>query len=92
MNDIHKSARRRHRAKTPKEESKIAYRRRRHFGETPFAVIAINVMFDLPRFLLRGIEGVEQEWQWVSRLPCPKKTSATSFSPTISAEEPKMKD
>ncbi|TWU37741.1 hypothetical protein Q31b_45300 [Novipirellula aureliae] len=41
----------------PKEESKIAYRRRRHFGETPFAVI--KVMFDLRRFLLRGIEGVE---------------------------------
>ncbi|TWU45989.1 hypothetical protein Q31b_11660 [Novipirellula aureliae] len=71
MDDIHKSAHRGHRAKRPKEESKIAYRRRRDFGETPFPVI--KVMFDRPRFLLRGIEGFEQEWQWVSGLPCPQK-------------------
>ncbi|WP_146600389.1 hypothetical protein [Novipirellula aureliae] len=77
MDDVHESARRRNRRKRQKEESNIAYSRRRHFGETPFPVI--KVMFDLPHFLLRGIEGVEQAWQWVSRLPCPKKTSATSF-------------
>ncbi|TWU35219.1 hypothetical protein Q31b_53150 [Novipirellula aureliae] len=71
MDDVHESARRRHRAKRKKEESSIAYSRCRHFGETPIAVI--KVMFDLPRFLLRGIEGVEQEWQWVSRRPCPQK-------------------
>ncbi|WP_146599937.1 hypothetical protein [Novipirellula aureliae] len=52
-------ARRRHRAKRPKEESNIAYSRCRHFGETPFPVS--KVMFDLPHFLLRGIEGVAQE-------------------------------
>jgi hypothetical protein len=64
IDDVHEPARRRHRAKMQTEESKTAYSRRSHFGETPFAVI--KVMFDLRRFLLRGIEGVEQEWQWVS--------------------------
>ena len=41
-----------------------AYGRRQHFGETPFAVIKTG--FDLRRFLLRGIEGVGQEWRWAS--------------------------
>ncbi|TWU39946.1 hypothetical protein Q31b_32620 [Novipirellula aureliae] len=58
MDDVHESARRRHRAKRQKEEeSNITSSRRRHFGETPFAVI--KVILDLRRFLLRGIEGVE---------------------------------
>ncbi|TWU45617.1 hypothetical protein Q31b_07930 [Novipirellula aureliae] len=65
FDDIHESTRHRHRAKMQKNESSIAYSRRHHFGETPFAVIM--VMFDLRCFLLRGIERVEQEWQWVSR-------------------------
>ncbi|TWU38721.1 hypothetical protein Q31b_37990 [Novipirellula aureliae] len=39
IDDVHESARRRYRAKRPKEESNIAYNRRRHFGETPFTVI-----------------------------------------------------
>ena len=64
IDDAHEPARRRHRAKMKKEESKTAYSRRSHFGETPFAVI--KTMFDLRRFSLRGIEGVGQEWQWMA--------------------------
>lgn len=64
IDDVHEPARRRHRAKMEKEESQTAYNRRSHFGETPFAVI--KVMFDFRRFLLRGIEGVGQEWQWMA--------------------------
>ncbi|TWU33661.1 hypothetical protein Q31b_57180 [Novipirellula aureliae] len=91
MDDIHKSARRRHRAKRPKEESKIAYRRRRHFSETPFPVI--KVMFDRRCFLLRGIEGVKQEWQWVSRLPCPpQKTFRNFLLCPNSSEEPEIEE
>ena len=62
--DIHEAARRRHRQKMQTEAAKEAYRRRQHFGETPFAVIKTN--FDMRRFLLRGIEGVGQEWRWAS--------------------------
>ena len=39
-------------------------RRRQHFGERPFAVI--KACFAFRRFLLRGIDGVRQEWLWVS--------------------------
>ena len=45
-------------------EAIAAYSRRQHVGELPFAVI--KTMFDLRRFLLRGIEGVGQEWRWAS--------------------------
>jgi len=31
-------------------------------GETPFAVLKVH--FDLRRFLLRGIAGVQTEWSW----------------------------
>jgi hypothetical protein len=44
--------------------TKVASSRRQHFGETPFAVI--KTCLDLRRFLLRGIEGVDQEWQWAA--------------------------
>ena len=44
------------------EEAKERYKRRLHFGETPFAVL--KAALDLRRFLLRGIEGVQQEWLW----------------------------
>ena len=46
------------------EASQTAYSRRQHFGETPFAVI--KACLDLRRFLLRGIEGVGQEWRWAA--------------------------
>lgn len=60
--DQYEPARRRHRQRMAQESSKQAYSRRHHFGEYPFAVIKHR--FDLRRFLLRGIEGVGQEWLW----------------------------
>ena len=33
-----------------------------YFGEMPFAVM--KVCFDMRRFLLRGLSGVQAEWQW----------------------------
>ena len=34
-----------------------------HIGETPFAII--KSIFDVRRFLLRGLEKVRTEWRWV---------------------------
>lgn len=62
--DIHEPARRRHRERMKTPEAQAAYARRTHPGETPFA--AIKSAFDLRRFLLRGKEGVGQEWLWAS--------------------------
>ena len=64
MHDEHEGARRRHRQRMKTEASQTAYSRRQHFGETPFAVI--KACLDLRRFLLRGIEGVGQEWRWAA--------------------------
>lgn len=64
MHDEHEDARRRHRERMKTAEAKEAYSRRQHIGETPFAVIKVD--FDMRRFLLRGIEGVGQEWRWAS--------------------------
>ena len=64
IDDAHEAARRRHRQKMATATAKQAYKRRQHFGETPFAVIKAS--FDMRRFLLRGIEGVGQEWRWAS--------------------------
>ena len=64
IDDVHEPARRRHRKKMQTDVAKQAYNRRLHFGETPFAVIKAS--FDMRRFLLRGIEGVRQEWRWAS--------------------------
>lgn len=64
IDDVREGARRRHRARMQRTESQEAQTRRQHFGETPFAVI--KTMFDMRRFLLRGIEGVRQEWQWMA--------------------------
>jgi transposase len=60
--DEHESARRRHRARMNDPESQERYKARQHFGETPFAVLKVH--FDLRRFLLRGIAGVQTEWSW----------------------------
>lgn len=62
--DIHEAARRRHRRRMGTDAGQDAYARRQHPGETPFA--AIKASFDMRRFLLRGIEGVGQEWLWAS--------------------------
>ncbi len=50
--------------RTTEKSTQEAYSRRQHFGETPFAVIKVH--FDLRRFLLRGLEGVKQEWRWAA--------------------------
>ena len=60
--DIYESLREEHREKMSTEEAKATYRRRQHFGETPFA--AMKGLFGMRQFLLRGIEGVNQEWLW----------------------------
>jgi transposase len=54
--------RRRHSERMQQAEVKERYKQRLHFGETPFAVL--KAVFDLRRFLLRGIENVQQEWLW----------------------------
>jgi transposase len=64
IDNTYEPARRRHRQRMESEAAQLAYKRRTHFGEVPFAVI--KVMFDLRRFLLRGKEGVGQEWRWAS--------------------------
>ncbi len=64
IDNVHEAARRRHREKMQQEASVEAYARRHHLAETPFAVI--KIMFGLRRFLLRGIEGVGQEWRWMA--------------------------
>ena len=60
--DLHEGARRRHRQRMAVTENKERYKRRQHFGETPFAVI--KAAFDLRRFLLRGLRAVQTEWLW----------------------------
>ena len=64
VDDVHEGVRRQHRERMQSEAAQEAYKRRQHFGEQPFAVI--KAMFDLRRFLLRGIEGVGQEWRWAA--------------------------
>lgn len=64
MHDEHEGARRRQRERMKTDKAKEAYSRRQHIGELPFAVI--KTRFDMRRFLLRGIEGVGQEWRWAT--------------------------
>jgi transposase len=60
--DGYEPIRRRHSEWMRQEETTARFNRRLHFGEAPFAVL--KVAMDLRRFLLRGIEGVQQEWLW----------------------------
>jgi hypothetical protein len=60
--DVHESARGRQRERMQDPAAKERYKQRQHFGETPFAVL--KVCFDLRRFLLRGLTGVQAEFQW----------------------------
>ena len=60
--DGYEAVRRRHSERMQQEDAKERYKRRLHYGETPFAVLMAAL--DLRRFLLRGIEGVQQEWLW----------------------------
>jgi transposase len=85
MHDEHEAARRRQRVRMQTTEAQEAYSRRQHTGELPFAVI--KAMFGLRRFLLRGIEGVGQEWRWASTAFNLKKLMrvwlALTASPTV---------
>jgi transposase len=60
--DDWEAARCRHEARMQQGDAKERYKRRQHYGETPFAVL--KAVMSLRRFLLRGIEGVRQEWLW----------------------------
>ena len=44
------------------DDAKMAYRRRLHAGETPFAVI--KGVMGLRQFLMRSLEHVKIEWLW----------------------------
>lgn len=50
-------------AKLETEAGRKTYNRRMHIGETPFAII--KHIFQVRRFLLRGLEKVRTEWRWV---------------------------
>jgi hypothetical protein len=60
--DGYEAIRRRHSERMQKEDARERYKQRLHYGETPFAVL--KAVFDLRRFLLRGIQGAQQEWLW----------------------------
>jgi transposase len=60
--DEHEKQRERLAAKMQTDEAKLAYKRRLHAGETPFAVI--KGAMGLRQFLTRGLERVKTEWLW----------------------------
>jgi hypothetical protein len=60
--DTYEETRQRHRQRMSTPEAKEHYKKRQHFGETQFAVLKVKL--DMRRFLLRGREGVGQEWLW----------------------------
>lgn len=60
--DRWEATRSRHAERMQQASSKERYKRRQHYGETPFA--ALKAAMNLRRFLLRGAEGVRQEWLW----------------------------
>ena len=61
--DGHEPARERMHAKMQTEAGRTIYNRRMHIGETSFAII--KNIFEVRRFLLRGLEKVRTEWRWV---------------------------
>lgn len=61
--DAYEEARQRMHAKLQTTEGRQIYNRRMHIGETPFAIL--KNIFDVRRFLLRGLEKVRTEWCWV---------------------------
>lgn len=60
--DEYEKIRQRHRERMKQPGVKERYQRRQHFGETPFAVLKVDL--DLRRFSLRGIDAVKHEWMW----------------------------
>jgi hypothetical protein len=61
--DAYEPQRERMHAKMQTEAGRKTYNRRMHIGETPFAII--KNIFEVRRFLLRGLEKVRTEWCWV---------------------------
>jgi transposase len=61
--DAYETQRERMHAKMQTEAGRKIYNRRMHIGETPFAII--KNIFDVRRFLLRGLEKARTEWCWV---------------------------
>ncbi len=61
--DAYEPQRERMHAKMQTEAERNIYNRRMHIGETPFAII--KNIFEVRRFLLRGLEKVRTEWRWV---------------------------
>jgi len=61
--DEHEPLRERMHAKMQTAAGRTIYNRRMHIGETPFAII--KNIFEVRRFLLRGLEKVRTEWRWV---------------------------
>jgi hypothetical protein len=60
--DEFEKVRRQHSERMSDEKNKARYKRRQHIAETAFAML--KAALDLRRFLLRGHEGVKQEWLW----------------------------
>jgi hypothetical protein len=60
--DGYEAVRRRHNERMRQDAAKTRYKRRQHYGETPFAVL--KAVLEMRRFLLRGIDAVKQEWLW----------------------------
>lgn len=84
--DEFEAARARHRERMNEDSAKARYKRRQHIGETPFA--ALKDLFDLRRFLLRGIEGVQTEWLWGCTAFNLKKLAALLGAMRSEAPEP----
>jgi hypothetical protein len=60
--DIYEVYREKQREAMRTEAFQQGNRRRSHYGETQFAIM--KHVIGIRRFLLRGIEGVTQEWLW----------------------------
>ena len=60
--DEHETVRERHSKHMSQPGTFERYKQRQHFAEMPFAVM--KTCFDMRRFLTRGLEGVQAEWQW----------------------------
>ena len=62
--DQYEARRLQHADKMKQDATKERYRKRLHIAETPFAVL--KAAFGLRQFLLRGLAGVRQEWNWAT--------------------------
>lgn len=60
----HEAHRERHAQHMATPEAQATYALRRHPGERPFAMIKHH--FGLRRFLLRGLQHVQDEWRWAA--------------------------